>query len=137
MNKKTNKKSTFERQWHLIDADGKILGRLATEVALFLRGKKKIDFAPHIDAGDFVVVVNADKIRVSGNKANQKIYYRHTGYPGGLKEIPYRKLFEKDSCQVLKKAVMGMLPKNKLRAQMIKRLKIFKGKEHSYEEKFK
>ncbi len=136
-NKKTNKKITPERQWHLVDAEGKILGRLATEVALLLRGKGKVDFAPHIDGGDFVVVVNIDKIKVSGNKEEKKIYYHHTGYPGGIKEISYGKLFEKNPSAVLRKAVWGMLPKNKLRAHMIKRLKSFKGKENPYEGRFK
>ena len=137
MNKKNNKKSAPERQWHLVDADGKILGRLATEIALLLRGKGKVDFASHIDGGDFVVAINIDKIKISGNKEEKKIYYRHTGYPGGIKEISYGKLFEKNPSAVLRKAVWGMLPKNKLRPHMIKRLKSFKGKENPYEGKFK
>ena len=136
-NKKNNKKPMPERQWHLIDADGKILGRLATEVALLLRGKRKVNFAPYIDGGDFVVVINIDKIKVSGNKEEKKIYYHHTGYPGGIKEISYGKLFEKNPSAILRKAVWGMLPKNKLRAYMIKRLKSFKGKENPYKGRFK
>ena len=136
-NKKTKKRSTLERQWHLIDAEEKILGRLATEVALLLRGKGKVNFAPYIDGGDFVVVVNIDKIKVSGNKEEKKIYYHHTGYPGGIKEISYGKLFEKNPSAILRKAVWGMLPKNKLRTHMIKRLKSFKGKENPYEGRFK
>ena len=104
-NKKNKAKQVkrIKHHWRLIDADGKILGRLATEIALILRGKDKVDFAPYIDAGDYVVVVNTDKIKVTGRKAEQKMYWRHTGYPGGIKSISYEKLFEKDSRKVLEK----------------------------------
>lgn len=114
----------MERKTHLIDATNKILGRLASEIAILLRGKHKPGFLPYKDRGDFVVVKNVDKIKISGKKIEQKKYYRHSGYLGGLKEIPLKTLFKKDPTKVLKKAVWGMLPKNKLRAKQIKRLKI-------------
>ena len=114
----------MERKTHTIDAANKVLGRLATEIAILLRGKNKTDFAPNKDIGDFVVVKNIKKIRITGKKFEKKIYYHHTGYLGGLKETPFKKLFKKDPGEVLKKAVFGMLPKNKLRAKQIKRLKI-------------
>ncbi len=116
----------MERKTHTIDATGKVLGRLAVQVAVLLRGKHKPDFAPHKDAGDFVVVKNIEKIKVTGKKFKQKIYYHHTGYLGGLKAVPFERLFEKDPTMVLRKAVFGMLPKNRLRAKMIKRLKFTK-----------
>lgn len=115
------------RKTHTIDATNKVLGRLATQIATLLRGKHKPDFVPHKDMGDFVRVENIEKIRVTGKKMEQKKYYRHSGYMGGLKETPLKKLFEKDPAEVLKKAVWGMLPKNKLRNEQIKRLK-FKNK---------
>lgn len=114
----------MERKTHTIDATGKVLGRLAAQIAVLLRGKHKPDFLPYQDRGDFVVVKNVAKIRLTGKKIEQKKYYRHTGYLGGLKEIPLKTLFKKDPAQVLKKAVFGMLPKNKLRKNQIKRLKI-------------
>ena len=114
----------MQRNTHTIDAKNRVLGRLATEIAILLRGKHKLDFAPNKDIGDFVIIKNADKIRFTGKKFEQKKYYHHTGYLGGLKEISLKKLFEKNPTQVLKKAVFGMLPKNKLRAKQIKRLKI-------------
>ncbi|MEA3452964.1 MAG: 50S ribosomal protein L13 [Patescibacteria group bacterium] len=113
----------MERETHTIDATDRSLGRLATEVAGFLRGKHKKDFMPNRDDGDFVVVKNFNKVKFTGKKPEQKIYYRHSGYLGGLKETPLYKLFEKDPAEVLKKAVWGMLPKNKLRPEQIKRLK--------------
>lgn len=114
----------MERKTHTIDAANRVLGRLATEIAMLLRGKSKLDFAPYKDIGDFVVVKNVNKIRLTGKKSEQKIYYHHTGYLGGLKEIPLRKIFETSPGEILKKAVFGMLPKNKLRVKQIKRLKI-------------
>ncbi|MFH1656332.1 MAG: 50S ribosomal protein L13 [Candidatus Nealsonbacteria bacterium] len=108
---------------HTIDAEGRVLGRLATEIAVLLRGKNKSDFAPYKDIGDIVIIKNVDKIKFTGKKDEQKIYYRHSGYLGSLKKTPLKKLFEKDSKEVLKKAVFGMLPSNKLRAKQIKRLK--------------
>ncbi len=113
----------MERKTHTIDASGKILGKLAVEIAVLLRGKNKVDFAPHKDIGDIVIVKNVDKIKFSGRKMKQKKYYRHSGYPGGLKEISLEKLFAKNPDQVLRKAVWGMLPTNKLRDKIIKRLK--------------
>lgn len=114
----------MQRKTHTIDAAGKVLGRLATEIAILLRGKNKPDFVLNKDMGDFVIVKNFDKIKFTGKKFEQKIYYHHTGYLGGLKETPLKKLFEKNPAEVLKKAVFGMLPKNKLRARQIKRLTV-------------
>lgn len=111
------------RKTHIIDATDRVLGRLASEIVTLLRGKHRPDFAPHKDEGDFVLVKNVGKIKVTGKKAEQKKYYRHTGYLGGLKETTFEALFEKDPAQVLKRAVWGMLPKNRLRARQIKRLK--------------
>ena len=113
-----------QRETRTIDASGKILGRLAVSIAILLRGKNKPDFMPNKDGGDFVIVKNIDKIRLTGKKRENKIYYHHSGYTGGLKEIPFKKLFRRDPGEVLKKAVFGMLPKNKLRSIQIKRLKI-------------
>lgn len=116
--------NTIERQTIEIDATGKAVGRLATEIAMILRGKNKPTFAPHIDAGDFVKVTNAGKVKFTGKKLAQKDYYRHTMYPGGLKRTPMKKVFDTDPGEVLKRAVYGMLPKNSLREHMIKRLTI-------------
>lgn len=114
----------MERKTHTIDAAGKVLGRLASEIIFLLRGKNKTTFLPHKDEGDLVLVKNASKLKFTGKKFEQKKYYHHTGYLGGIKETPLKKIFEKDPTEVLRKAVFGMLPKNKLRAKMIKRLKI-------------
>jgi len=114
----------INRETHTIDATDKSLGRLATEIVGFLRGKHKEDFMPNKDDGDSVVIKNFSKIRITGNKMEQKKYYRHSGYLGGLKEMPLKKLFEKNTAEVLRKAVWGMLPKNKLRNEQIKRLKV-------------
>jgi len=114
------------RETHTIDAKDKILGRLASQIAFLLRGKQKPDFTPNKDTGDIVVVKNADKIRVTGKKYSNKIYYRHTGYMGGLKEAAFKEIFEERPSQVIRKAVYGMLPKNKLRDEQIKRLKFEK-----------
>lgn len=114
----------MERQTHTIDAAGKILGRLATEIAILLRGKQRPGYIPNIDAGDFIVVKNIGKIKVTGKKFKDKIYYHHTGYLGGIKAESFEKLFSRRPAEVLRKAVWGMLPKNKLRAKQIKRLKI-------------
>jgi len=113
----------MERETHTIDAANKVLGRLASQIALILRGKHKKDFAPHKDIGDYVLVRNIEKMKITGRKMEQKKYYRHSGYLGGLKEIPLKKLFKTKPSAVLTKAVYGMLPKNKLRARQIKRLK--------------
>ncbi len=114
----------MERNTHTIDATNKVLGRLATQIAVLLRGKHKPDFVPYKDMGDFVVVKNVDKIKITGKKMEQKVYYHHSGFMGGLKETPLKKLFKEKPEEVLKKAVFGMLPNNKLRAEIIKRLKI-------------
>jgi len=118
--------------WYLVDASGRTLGRLASEIATRLRGKHKPEFTPHVDTGDYIVVVNASKIRVTGNKLKDKIYYHHTGYIGNLKSISLEKLLEKSPEQVITKAVKGMLPKNKLGAVMIKKLRVFRGPEHDH-----
>jgi len=114
----------MKRDTHTIDADGRVLGRLAVEISLLLRGKNKPDFAPNKDDGDFVIVKNLDKIGFTGKKLEQKMYYRHSGYLGSLKQTPLKKLFDKDPKKVLKIAVFGMLPKNRLRDKQIKRLKV-------------
>lgn len=113
----------MERKTHTIDATGEVLGRLASEIAVLLRGKHKTDFAPNKDAGDFVIVKNVEKIKITGKKIEKKKYYYHSGYLGGLKEIPLKKLLSERPTEVLKRAVSGMLPKNRLRAKMIRRLK--------------
>ena len=113
----------MERKTHTIDASGKVLGRLATEIANLLRGKNKPDFVPYRDMGDFVVVKNVAKLKITGKKMEQKKYFHHSGYLGGLKEVPFKKIFKTNPDEILKKAVFGMLPKNKLRAEQIKRLK--------------
>jgi large subunit ribosomal protein L13 len=119
-------------EWHLVDASGRTLGRLATEIASRLRGKHKPEFTPHVDTGDYIVVINASKIRVTGKKLKDKIYQHHTGYIGNLKSISLEKLLEKAPEQVITKAVKGMLPKNKLGAVMLKKLRVFSGPEHDH-----
>ncbi len=126
------KSHEVERGWYLLDATNKTLGRLATEVARRLRGKHKPEFTPHVDTGDFIVVINAEKLVVTGRKATQKIYYRHTGYPGGLKETTFEKLIQKKPESVLELAVKGMLPKNPLGRAMFKKLKVYAGTEHPH-----
>jgi large subunit ribosomal protein L13 len=121
------------REWYLVDAEGKTLGRLATQIADTLRGKRKPQYTPHVDTGDFVVVVNADKIAVTGNKLDQKRYYRHSGYPGGLRSRTLREQLERRPTEVLRVAVKGMLPKNRLARQQITKLKIYAGPEHPHE----
>ena len=130
-------KTEIKRNWHLIDASDQYVGRLATRVARILMGKHKADFTPHIDAGDFVVITNTDKLKISGDKANQKMYFHFSGYPGGLSKTSYKDLFKRDSGEVLRRAVMGMMSRNKLRDQKIKRLKLFKNEKHPYQDKFK
>ena len=127
------KNEEIERNWRLIDADGKVLGRIATEIADILRGKNKPDFTPHLDTGDFVVVVNAEKIRLTGNKMADKVYYHHTGFPGGIKGITAEKLLEKEPGKLISEAVKGMLPKNKLRKQFMGKLKVYSGSKHPHE----
>ena len=124
------KPETVERKWYVIDADGVVLGRLASQVALMLRGKHKPTFTPHVDTGDYIIVVNTDKIILTGRKLDEKIYYHHTGYPGGLKETKYRDLMATKSDFAFKKAVRGMLPKGPLGNKMFKKLKVYTGPDH-------
>ena len=126
------KPADVQRKWYIVDAEGKTLGRLATEIATVLRGKHKVTFTPHVDGGDFVVVVNASKVVLTGKKLDQKYYRYHTGYVGGLKEISYREMMEKKPEEVVAHAVSGMLPKNKLRARMMTRLRVFAGPNHDH-----
>jgi large subunit ribosomal protein L13 len=127
------KPGEITREWYLVDAEGKTLGRLATQIADTLRGKRKPQFTPHVDTGDFVIVVNAEKIHVTGNKLDQKRYYRHSGYPGGLRSRTLREQLERRPTEVLRVAVKGMLPKNRLARQQITKLKIYAGPEHPHE----
>lgn len=126
-------KDNVEREWYLVDADGKILGRLASEIASRLRGKHKPVYTPHADAGDFIVVVNAEKISLTGKKLSDKNYYHHTGYPGGIKSITAEKLLKAKPEELLRTAVKGMLPKNTLGRAMLKKLKIYKGSVHPHD----
>ena len=128
----TPKSTDIQRAWHVVDADGLVLGRLATEVARILRGKHKPMFAPNVDTGDHVIVVNASKIVLTAGKAEKKIAYRHSGYPGGLKQETYTELLEKKPEEAVRKAVRGMLPKTTLGRQMLKKLKIYAGPEHPH-----
>jgi large subunit ribosomal protein L13 len=122
-----------ERNWLVVDATGQTLGRLATQIADTLRGKRKPQFTPHVDTGDFVIVVNAEKIKVTGNKLDQKRYYRHSGYPGGIRSRTLREQLDRRPTEVLRVAVKGMLPKNRLARQQITKLKIYAGPEHPHE----
>jgi len=126
------RKEDVQRDWYLVDATGKTLGRLASEIAKILMGKHKPTYTPHVDNGDFVVVVNAEKIHVTGKKLEKKIYYWHTGYPGGLKSATLKELLQKKPTEVIRLAVRGMLPKNKLRDRRMKRLKVYAGPEHPH-----
>jgi len=127
------KKNEVERKWYLIDANGKILGRLASEIAVRLRGKHNPIYTPHIDTGDFVIVINAEKVLLTGKKLKQKVYYRHSGYPGGLKSTTAEKLQQKKPEDLISLVVKGMLPKNSLGRSMIKKLKIYAGEEHPHQ----
>ena len=121
-----------ERKWYVIDAEGKTLGRLATLAANMLRGKHKPQFTPHVDTGDFIVVINAEKVVVTGNKETDKMYYSHTGYPGGFKAVAYKDLQAKNPCAVIEKAVKGMLPHNRLGRAMYKKLFVYRGENHPH-----
>jgi large subunit ribosomal protein L13 len=121
-----------EHKWYVVDASGKVLGRLATQIAMYLRGKHKPEYTPHADAGDYIVVTNASKIKVTGNKEQDKVYYRHSGYPGGLKETTFEKMLAKDPTQIIEIAVKGMLPKNPLGRAMLRKLKVYAGAEHPH-----
>ena len=127
------KAETVQRKWYVVDAEGMVLGRLASQVAAILRGKNKPTFTPHVDTGDHVIVLNADKVVLTGDKLNQKFYRRHSGYPGGLKETSYKDLMAKKADLAVIEAVRGMLPKNSLGRKMIKKLRVYKGGEHNHE----
>lgn len=126
------KPETVKRDWFVIDAEDKVLGRLATEIARRLRGKHKAEYTPHVDTGDYIVVINAEKVAVTGNKFKDKMYHRHTGYPGGLKSINFEKLQASKPEMIIEKAVKGMLPKNPLGRDMFRKLKVFAGSEHNH-----
>ena len=128
----TLKAGDLDPKWVMLDADGQVLGRLASQVAQILRGKHKPNFVPHLDNGDFVVIVNAEKIRLTGKKAEAKSYFRHTGYPGGVKFTSFREMIEKHPDRVIQKAVKGMLPHNSLGAKMLKKLKVYSGTDHPH-----
>ncbi|HET6688588.1 MAG TPA: 50S ribosomal protein L13 [Rubrobacter sp.] len=121
-----------ERKWYVVDAEGKHLGRLATEIVRVLRGKNKPQYTPHVDVGDFVVVVNADRVAVTGRKAEQRVYRRHSGYPGGMKETSYEQMLARKPTEILRKAVYGMMPKSRLARKQFKKLKIYAGPEHPH-----
>jgi large subunit ribosomal protein L13 len=127
------KKEELEHQWYLVNAEGKVLGRLASELAKLLRGKHKPTYTPHVDTGDFVVVVNARKVSLTGKKMKDKIYYHHTGYPGGIREMSAEKFLAKKPTEMIRTAVRGMLPKNSLGRQMLRKLKVYAGSSHPHE----
>ena len=128
----TPKPGDIERRWHVIDANDVVLGRLATQAAVLLRGKHKATFAPHIDMGDFVIIINADKVALTGKKREQKLAYRHSGYPGGLRSVSYTELLEKNPQRAVEKAIRGMLPKNSLGREVLSKLKVYVGPEHPH-----
>jgi large subunit ribosomal protein L13 len=127
------KPEDIQRDWYVVDASGQTLGRLASEVAQIVRGKHKPIYSPSVDVGDYVIVVNADKVQVTGRKLDQKVYYRHSGYPGGLKEVSLRRMLQEHPTRVIEHAVRGMLPKNRLGRKMFKKLKVYAGAEHPHE----
>jgi large subunit ribosomal protein L13 len=126
------KSESVKRDWYVVDAAGKTLGRMATEIANRLRGKHKPEFTPHVDTGDYVVVVNAEKVKVTGKKASDKIYYHHTGFPGGIRATSFEKLQEKAPERIIQQAVKGMMPRNKLSRAMLGKLKVYAGSEHPH-----
>jgi large subunit ribosomal protein L13 len=126
------KKGEVERKWYVVDARDAILGKLATKIATYLRGKNKPVFTPHVDTGDFIIVINAEKVRLTGNKMTDKVYYHHSGYIGGIKAETAKEMLDKHPERIIEKAVWGMLPKNSLGRQMIKKLKVYKGTEHPH-----
>jgi large subunit ribosomal protein L13 len=129
----TAKTAEIEREWYVVDAEGQTLGRLASRIAPIIKGKHKPIYTPHLDCGDYVIIINADKVRVTGQKMEQKFYYRHSGYPGGIKSISLRDQLARYPERVLQSAVKGMLPKNKLGRRMIKKLKVYAGDSHPHE----
>ncbi|MGI6206277.1 MAG: 50S ribosomal protein L13 [Anaerovoracaceae bacterium] len=126
------KPQEVERKWYVLDAEGKTLGRLASEAAAILRGKKKPTYTPHVDTGDYVIIINAEKVEVTGKKRKEKIYKRHTGYPGGLRELTFEQLQEKNPEEIIRHAVKGMMPNGKLGRQMYKKLRVYAGPEHKH-----
>ena len=126
------KPAEVERKWYVVDAEGKTLGRMASAVAAVLRGKNKPTYTPHVDCGDYVIIINADKVAVTGKKRQEKIYKRHTGYPGGLKELTFEQMMEKHPEEVVRHAVKGMMPNGKLGRKMFKKLKVYAGPEHNH-----
>ena len=129
----TPKKSEIERTWHLVDAEGLVLGRMATEVAKILRGKHKPTYAPHIDTGDHVIVINADKVVLTSGKAERKIVYRHTGFPGGIKSDSYEELLAKKPADIVRQSIRGMIPKNRLGRQQLSKLQVYAGPSHPHQ----
>jgi len=127
------KPQTVQRDWYVVDATDRVLGRLATEIATRLRGKHKPEYTPHVDTGDYIVVINADKVRLTGNKENDKMYYRHTGYPGGIKEASARQVRERHPERLIETAVKGMLPRNPLGRSMLRKLKVYAGPSHGHQ----
>ena len=136
MIRKKNSASNIKREWHLLDAKDQVLGRLASRAAELLSGKHKVEYTPHLDVGDHVVVINAAEVKVTGKKAKEKLYYRHSGYPGGLKIKSFEELLEEKPEEIIIRAVRGMLPKNRLRAKRLRRLHVFAGSDHDYQDKF-
>jgi large subunit ribosomal protein L13 len=131
------KQKEVKREWHLINAKSQVLGRMASDIVKYLTGKHKVSYVPHLDMGDYVVVLNAEKVKVTGKKEKQKIYYRHSGYPGGFKEIAYRKLKKEQPEKIIQLAVKRMLPGNRLRDKRMVRLKVVAGEKNPYKDKFK
>lgn len=131
------KPSDVTRKWYLFDAKDNVLGRMSTAISTVLMGKNTANYSPHMDSGNYVVVINADKVKLTGLKPIQKVYRGHSGYPGGFKEVSFEKMMEKDSARVIEHAVSGMLPDNRLKSKRLSRLKVFTGNEHPYKDKFK
>ena len=132
MKTKSIKQSEINKKWWLVDAQGQTLGRFSSKIAQILRGKHKVDFTPHMDMGDFVIVINAEKVKLSGSKENDKVYFRHTGYPGGVKETKYSEMIQKFPERIVENAVKGMLPHNRLGRKILLNLKVYKGQEHPH-----
>ena len=132
MKTRSIKQSEINKKWWLVDAQGQTLGRFSSKIAQILRGKHKVDFTPHMDMGDFVIVINAEKVKLSGSKENDKVYFRHTGYPGGVKETKYSEMIQKFPERIVENAVKGMLPHNRLGRKILLNLKVYKGQEHPH-----
>ena len=132
MKTKSIKQSEINKKWWLVDAQGQTLGRFSSKIAQILRGKHKVDFTPHMDMGDFVIVINAEKVKLTGTKENDKVYFRHTGYPGGVKETKYSEVIQKFPERIVENAVKGMLPHNRLGRKILLNLKVYKGQEHPH-----